>query len=155
MCALVLLSDPQIIITVSYLCSRYRRMLSAPKRSSHVKHSHPSPLAEPHRQQQQQQQLTQQRLSPSLPQQRELMLSPSPQPMKAGGTVHIIYHLDSIPTPYHVQWNNTAGITLRVFKERLFARKGDYRCVGGTTRVQSSLLAGECVVHVYWFYGGN
>ena len=154
-CISVVLSDPQIITTMYYLCNLYHSMLSALERSSHMKHSHPCHLAEPHRQQQQQQPLIQQRLSLSLPQQRELMFSPSPQSMRAGGTVHIIYHMDSIPTPYHVQWNNTARITLRVFKERLFARKGNYRCVGGTTRVKSSLLAGECVVHVCWFYGGN
>lgn len=119
-------------IPPSHCCRSYRRMLSTPKRSNHIKHGHPSPLTEQHRQQ-----LTQQRPSqppPQSPRPGELMLSPPPpHPIShnsaGGGTVHVIYHLDDIPTPYYVKWNNSVGITLRVFKEQLFARKGDYRWV--------------------------
>lgn len=69
-----------------------------------MKRHAPSPLTEQHRQQ-----------IPSQQSQRPNM-----------GDTLIIYTLDELPTPFAKRLGGT-DITLKDFKERVFARKGEYR----------------------------
>lgn len=76
-----------------------RRQLTTPKRSHLVQHSHkPSPGIADH----------------AMPPQRQ------------SEDTLVVYHLDDFPTPYAKRIGGT-GITLAEFKEKVFARKGDYR----------------------------
>ena len=89
-------------------CSRPRRIMSTPKRSSHMKSSHaPSPLAEQHRQ---------------IPAHQP----PRPASHNARGDTLVMYTLDELKTPFAKRLPGTE-ITLKDFKERVFARKGEYR----------------------------
>lgn len=91
--------------------SRSRRPLTTPKssRSSHMKNSHaPSPLAEQHRQ---------------IPIQQNHQ-----RPTNRGpdSNTLIMYTLGELTTPFAKRLSGSE-LTLKDFKERVFARKGDYR----------------------------
>ncbi len=118
---------------------RYRRTLTTPKRSHLSKQQqqhgqqHPSPLTEQHRPRSTQPSQHGDVMLPA-PQQNQHSLGQGGTGNSTGtaatnGPVHVIYHLDNIPTPFHAKWTDGVGITLGTFKDQVFARKGDYRYV--------------------------
>lgn len=96
-----------------HFSNRSRRPLTTPKssRSSHIKNSHtPSPLAEQHRQ---------------IPPQQNQRAAPQMSRGDPHNTL-IMYTLGELPTPFAKRLSG-AELTLKDFKERVFARKGEYR----------------------------
>ena len=80
----------------------HRRQLSTPKRSHQLAHKH-APTGPP---------IVEQRMAP-------------PQ-RHSSGDVLVVYHLDDFPTPF-AKRIGSSDLTLGTFKEKVFARKGDYR----------------------------
>ena len=92
-------------------CSRTNRRTLTTVRSSRLKNSHtPSPLAEPHRQ-----------IPPQQNQQ-----APTPHMHNRGDSLLVMYTLEELPTPFAKRLSGS-DLTLKDFKERVFARKGEYR----------------------------
>ena len=75
-----------------------RRQLTTPKRSHLMQHSHKAPP----------------------------IAVRGMAPQRQSEDVLVVYHLDDFPTPYAKRIGGSE-ITLAEFKEKVFARKGDYR----------------------------
>jgi len=50
----------------------------------------------------------------------------APPQRHSSGDVLVVYHLDDFPTPF-AKRIGSSDLTLGTFKEKVFARKGDYR----------------------------
>lgn len=96
-------------LTHTHISRTYHRKLSTLKKSPQLSKQHnpasPSPIAE-HR--------------PHIPSQSR---------SRPAGETLVVYHLDEIPTPYAKRLGTTTEITLGDFKEKVFARNGEYRYV--------------------------
>lgn len=88
-------------ITHTHTHRYHRRQLSTPRRSHQLSHKH-TPPGPP---------IAEQRVGP---------------PQRHNGDILVVYHLDDFPTPYAKRISST-DLTLGTFKEKVFARKGDYR----------------------------